>query len=591
MLSFATGDLNHDGFIDIFASYGDIYQNPSSTYDDVLYLNDKNDNNFITFNLTGTTSNMGAVGARVTLYGSWGIQIREVRAGESYGTCNSSQLHFGMGLATSADSAVVWFPSGSTTTLTNLAANQFVTVEEGNCIVSGNVIPGPFILCTGQTITLNATTGFTNYDWNTGETTQSILVGSPGTFNVMVTDATGCSNISPSVTVELNPDETPTVTTANELIFCEGGTATLVSSPASSYLWSDGSVTQSIIVNQTGSYMVTIQGTCGSFTSAATDVQVLDAPEPVGTGASGPAPSILLLTATGNNLSWYDLQTGGTLLGTGPSYTTPLLSATTTYWVESTTDYPGAIDTTGQRVHQGSLYSGGSTTNGSVIFDVISPCILKSVKVYTDTPGNREVELRDASGAVVNSMLVNIPIDSSRINLNFNLVPGVDYELTTNIVINNQTLGTDAPRLQRSSQGVTYPYSLVNLLDITGSNQGSQYYYYFYDWEVQEPSYVCISDRVPVIADITTGLNSLSSLNSILVYPNPASHSVTVELNQSGKSTLELFDVAGRMIKTNTYENLAAGKITFDLSDVAKGSYNLRVLTENGTVVRHLSVN
>ena len=93
MLSFATGDLNHDGFVDVFASYGDIYQSPSNTYDDVLYLNDRNQNNFIAFTLEGTQSNKGAVGARVTIYGPWGIQIREVRAGESYGTCNSSQLH------------------------------------------------------------------------------------------------------------------------------------------------------------------------------------------------------------------------------------------------------------------------------------------------------------------------------------------------------------------------------------------------------------------------------------------------------------------------------------------------------------------
>ena len=35
-LSFATGDLNHDGFIDLVASYGTVYNNPSTT-DDVLF--------------------------------------------------------------------------------------------------------------------------------------------------------------------------------------------------------------------------------------------------------------------------------------------------------------------------------------------------------------------------------------------------------------------------------------------------------------------------------------------------------------------------------------------------------------------------
>jgi hypothetical protein len=50
MLSFGIGDLNHDGFVDVFASYGDIYNNPSANYDDVLYLNDTvTTNNFINF--------------------------------------------------------------------------------------------------------------------------------------------------------------------------------------------------------------------------------------------------------------------------------------------------------------------------------------------------------------------------------------------------------------------------------------------------------------------------------------------------------------------------------------------------------------
>ncbi|MBL0341569.1 MAG: CRTAC1 family protein [Bacteroidetes bacterium] len=431
MLSFATGDLNHDGFIDIFASYGDIYQSPSNTFDDVLYLNDRNDNNFITFNLEGTISNKGAIGARATIYGPWGVQIREVRAGESYGTCNSFQLHFGLGQAATVDSAVIWFPSGTTTTLLNLTANQFVTVVEGGCTITGNSIPGPYILCTGQNLDLTAPAGYASYLWSDGSTTPTITVSATGSYNVMVVDATGCSNISPTIVVELNPDETPTVSTVGDLIFCEGSATTLSSSAASAYTWSDGSTTQSISVTQTGTYSVTIQGVCGIFTSSTIDIEVLDAPEPVTTGASGPSPSSLILSATGNNLSWYDLPTGGTLLGTGATITTPLLNTTTTYWVDATTDYPGVVNFTGQTYHEGSAFSGGNNTNGSVEFNVLAPCILKTVKVYTDTPGDREIQLRDVSGAVIQSLLVNIPLDTSRVTLNFNLVPGFSF-------INNQ---------------------------------------------------------------------------------------------------------------------------------------------------------
>ena len=591
MLSFATGDLNHDGFIDVFASYGDIYQNPSNQYDDVLYLNDGNSNHFITFNLEGTISHQGAVGARVTIYGPWGIQIREVRAGESYGTCNSSQLHFGLGINTTVDSAVVWFPSGTTSTLTNLDANQFVTVVEGSCAITGNIIPGPFVLCTGQTLNLDAAPGFATYEWNDAlnSTTQSILVTGAGSFNVLVTDNTGCTNLSPTVTVELNPDETPTVAVTGEMIFCEGDSVVLTSSPASGYVWTGGGTNQSMTVTQTGNYSVTIQGTCGQFSSDPVAVMVLDAPEPVGTGASGTAPASLLLTATGNDLSWYDQQTGGTLVGTGPSYTTPLLNVSTTYWVENATDYPGAIQFTGQTFHSGSLYSGGANTNGTVDFDVVSPCTLVSVKVYTDTPGNRDIELSDDNGNVLNNLLVNVPVDSSVITLNFPLVPGIDYSLSTNAAVNMATLGTTTPRLQRSSMGVSYPYMLNNLVTITGSNQGSQYYYYFYDWEIQEPSYVCVSDRVPVIADITTGISEVNNAG-IKVYPNPASYLVNIELPATGNATVMLLDVAGRIIRHADYASNAANKISFDVSGIAKGSYSLRVKTTSGDHVRMITV-
>ncbi len=592
MLSFAAGDLNHDGKIDLFASYGNVYNNPTST-DDVLYLNSaSNANHFITFALTGTTSNEGAIGARTTIYGPWGKQIREVRAGESYGTCNSFQQHFGLGQNTVVDSAVISWPSGQTTTFIALAADQFVSVVEGGCSVTTNIISGaPYIICTGQTLTLSAATGFTNYSWSTGDTTQSIIVSSAGTFNLQVTDANGCSNISALIDVQLNPDETPTVSVVGDLVFCEGGSASLSSTPALNYMWSNGVQTQSQVINQSGTYEVTIQGVCGIFTSLPVTIQVLDAPEPVGTGASSPVPASLLLTATGNNLSWYDLQTGGTLLGTGPSYNTPVLNTTTTYWVEAATDYQGAIFNTGQTYHQGSLFSGGTNTNGSVIFNVLAPCILNSVKVITDTPGDRQIELRDAVGNVIDFVLVNVPMDSSIITLNFSLLPGYDYSLTTNIGVNQSTLGTNSPRLQRSSQGVNYPYTLPNLISLTGSNQGSQYYYYFYDWEVQEPTYICISDRVPVIADITTGLNNYSLENTVLIYPNPASYMVTIQTGVTGKSEIQLLDITGRMIKSMSAFTLAAEKINFDLNDIAPGSYNIRIKTGNGEVVKRLTVN
>lgn len=592
MLSFGAGDLNHDGRADIFASYGNVYNSPTST-DDVLLLNTTNNtNHFITFALTGTVSNEGAIGAKATIYGSWGKQVREVRAGESYGTCNSFQLHFGTGQSTVIDSAIINWPSGMVTTLNNLGADQFVTVVEGGCSISNNIIGGgPYILCTGQTLTLNAAPGFATYSWSNGDTTPSTTISAAGNYNVLVTDGSGCSNISATITVQLNPDETPVVTPSGELTFCQGGTVTLTSSAASSYMWSTGATTQSISVNQNGPYTVSIQGVCGVFSSIPVNVNVLAAPLAIGTGAAGVGPTSLTLSATGNTLTWWDQQFGGTMLGTGPTFNTPVLTTTTTYWVQNETSYPGPTSYTGQTYHQGSNYSSGNNTNGSNDFDVTAACTLVSVKVYTDTPGNREVQLLNSSGTVINSMLVNIPMDTSRITLNFPLVPGNGYQLTTNIAVNQTTLGTNTPRLMRSNQGVMYPYDINNVLSIYGSNQGAGFYYYFYDWEVAEEPTICISDRVAVVADILTGINTIDGASGFAVYPNPVNDIVNIAVpkDYSGALAVKITDLAGRIVVEKQFA-AASGNLKLDVKHLAKGNYMVKLAGEKTQAIEHIVV-
>lgn len=87
--------------------------------------------------MSASVSNKGALGARAFIYGAWGVQTREVRAGESYGTLNSFQLHFGLGLSSVVDSVVVNWPSGIQSVVVNPAVDQFLNVLEVNpCTLS-----------------------------------------------------------------------------------------------------------------------------------------------------------------------------------------------------------------------------------------------------------------------------------------------------------------------------------------------------------------------------------------------------------------------------------------------------------------------
>lgn len=589
MESFALGDLNHDGKVDVYGSYANIYTTPTGV-NDVIWLNtENNSNHWITFQLKGTQSNMSAIGAKVELFGTWGEQVREVRSGESYGNCSSFMLHFGMGQSSTIDSAVIKWPSGLSQTIVNPMPDQFLTVIEGDCISPNNIVTanGPLIICPGQATTLNAMTG-DHYMWQDDLTiTQNFDATIGGEYAVHLwNDGNNCSSVSPIVTMQVNPDETPTVTTSGAISFCEGGSVTLTSSSATSYLWNTGASSQDLTVNTAGSYYVTVPGACQSWQSDSVVVSVFAAPAPTTTNATIPSPGTATLTATGNSITWFDAATGGNIVGTGSPFTTPMVNGTTTFYAEDAFTYGGGSGF-GGKTYSAGQYSGTNNTNNYIIFDVLANSVLKSVKVYTDTPGDRMIELRDGAGNVLQSLQVTIPIDSSRITLNFTLTPGTNYQLGTNGAFNQTSLGFASPRLERNNDNtVAYPYDISSLVSLTGSPAGPQTYYYFYDWEVELPATICTSVRTPAVVTVVDGITNINGNTGFAVYPNPANGMVTVQLNAnvSKGSFVQLQDVTGRTVISQVLTDAMKGStLNLDLSDLAQGVYMLN-LNNNGVI-------
>lgn len=602
-LSFATGDLNHDGKIDIYTSYGTTYNNPSTNTDDIYWMNaTSNTNHYITLVMAPTNSNNDALGARAFIYGTWGVQTREVRAGESYGTQNSAALHFGLGSATSIDSIVVNWPSGAHNVIVGPAIDQFLSVGESNQCTLSNVTATPSgstNLCAGGSVTLTAPSGggYT-YLWSTGATTPSITVTTAGSYAVQVTQSPGCMSTSPSVDVTLNANETPTITpSSNVLSFCQGNSVTITSSPAASYTWSSGENTQSILVTTSGTYSVTIAGACQNWTSTAISVTVMPSPAaPTGSDVYIPSAQIVTVTATGTNDTWYDALTGGNVIGAGNNYTTTGAVGDTTFYVTDANLYGGAIGNVAPVYHAGTNYSGSNTINAYDIFNVLSPCTLKTVKVYTNTAGIRIIELRNSTGTVINSYTVNIPADTSVVTLNFPLAVGNAYRLSTNTAQNVVTLGFNSPQLMRSNSGISYPYTLAGKVTITGCDQGTNVFYYFYDWKIEDPKVPCEnSPRTPikVIVTSTTGQTKIASSNDFSVYPNPASATFSVRLNATfnGQTNIELRDVTGRLLSSQNTDGAAKNQLfSFDASNVSKGVYFVNVVNKGQRSIQKLVI-
>jgi hypothetical protein len=80
--------------------------------------------------LFGTVSNRDAIGARLVASVAGVNLIRTVIDGGTYQGNSTLIQQFGLGTSAQADTLTIYWPSGTIQTLTNVAANQKMTITE-----------------------------------------------------------------------------------------------------------------------------------------------------------------------------------------------------------------------------------------------------------------------------------------------------------------------------------------------------------------------------------------------------------------------------------------------------------------------------
>ncbi len=259
--------------------------------------------------------------------------------------------------------------------------------------------------------------------------------------------------------------------TPGTLTICASESIELSTSPIGiSYTWSNGATTNTITVTESGEYYCFVERECGDLYTDTITIEFIETTPPTIAAVEAVcAGSPAMITATADGVvNWYDAAIGGTLLGTGTTLTTADLFENTTFYAENIDETITYIDAyVGQVDHEGSNYSTGSPYNGYEIFDAYEDITLSSVKVYTDYPGERQIELRNAADVVVESLLIDIPSGTTIIDLNFDVPAGTGYRLGTNDAVNDDTFGEISPFLKRSTAGTDYPYNIDGLVSIT----------------------------------------------------------------------------------------------------------------------------
>lgn len=574
--SMSCGDFNDDGFLDVHAHLGEPINDVGLT-DDQLWLNETNQNHYVKFNLEGSASNKSAVGAHLTLFGTWGKQVRYIKGGESYGIFNSLQQIFGIGLAEMVDSLVVTWPSGTIDKYTNLLADNTYLLQEGKCISSQVELYDEVLVVRDTNIMMNALPNFQTYLWNNGKSNHSIQEG-PGTYHVTMTDVNGCKTISKPIVVISGCFEADVklFTIPKDIKQCAGSEIEIFATQAAEYIWHDGTTTSNYVANETGWVTLSASDYCGRTVRDSVFITFVN----IDWSAKGDTVTIgksATLTSSHPNTQWFEFPDYINPIFIGDTLITPALDMTKNYKAKAIQIIDKKIANVGENTYPSSNFYGANTIAGNMVFNVERKCILHSVNVNTDTEGLRRIIITNFFDEIILSKDIYLEAGITKIVLDALLEPGFNYRISTDESVNQSSFGFKSPRLVRTFNNTSYPYRIENVLSILSSSFGAPYYMYFYDWEVHHDITTCESELVDVVAfvDKENATFDIDVKELATIYPNPTSDKLYIHLDKK-VSRANILNLSHQSIEENIKSNT-----TIDVSAWPSGMYILSLMVDD----------
>ena len=336
------------------------------------------------------------------------------------------------------------------TLITRWAERSDTIFKPGYVTVMGSVsdvvtASGPLTFCDGGSVTLTAAQENADYNWSDGATSRSIVVTEPGAKFVTVSLAGQCSATSQADTIVVLDSPSDLVEISGSLNFCLGDSVVLSAIDTSaSYLWSNGSLTRSITVTESGIHSVTLTHASGcSRTTSQISVQVVNyQPNPI--IASGPVSfcvgDSVTLTASAENVGylWSDGSTSRsiTVVESGTHYVTALIgegcSVISDTALITVSDLPVTSINGNTTVCAGSVV----TLTADGVYSTYTWSTGESSQSISKPAGSYELTVTDSNGCFSS---VSITVDAlPQLTLSFSGTTQVCQGDTTTITINDE---------------------------------------------------------------------------------------------------------------------------------------------------------
>ncbi|MBX7108599.1 MAG: T9SS type A sorting domain-containing protein [Chitinophagales bacterium] len=348
-----------------------------------------------------------------------------------------------------------------------------------------------------------------------------------------------------------------------------------------------------------------------SYTNAAVINMVAAPAAPVAADVTHCGPGTVLLSASGGSgvLRWYDQLTGGTLLGTGASFTTPYITATTTYYVE---EYIGT-DITGcsslrtpvkaiiyhpaiaASVDLDSICAGGSVNlqaenNGSGTFNyqwtpliagmipangqgasVIAPPAANTVFTVTASEVNGQCDTSLSVGVIVSPLPV---VQLTGLSNTYEVIAPAVTLSGTPAGGNFSGPGVTGNSFSPAAAGVGGPYVISYTYSDANACTGV--------------------DTVHVVVTFPIGIDQPLTAERIIIYPNPGDGLLVLDITAphiTGELDCKVFNIVGQVVHEETI-HVNGERVTqsFDFRQWSKGTYYFELRNDDQVIRKKIVI-